>query len=116
MPSFTDRSRRHPGLRLLASGLFLFTLSAQLPPDTNEPPRREDTPVRLPNGKLQSEEILKDDFKKNLKDAQDLIDLAESLKMGLEKGEQHVLSLGDIKKTEEIEKLAKRIRGRMRRY
>jgi len=51
-----------------------------------------------------------------LESPQDLIDLAESLKMGLEKGEQHVLSLGDIKKTEEIEKLAKRIRSRMRHF
>lgn len=94
--------------------VMLTSLVAQLPPDS--PPRREDAPVRLPNGKLQSDEILKDDYKKNLKDAQDLIDLAESLKMSMEKGEQHVLSLGDIKKTEEIEKLAKRIRTRMRRY
>jgi hypothetical protein len=102
-----------------ASMLLLVVLTAmfaQLPPDASTPPRRDDTPVRLPNGKLQSEEILKDDYKKNIKDAQELIDLAESLKMGLEKGEQHVLSLGDIKKTEEIEKIAKRIRGRMRRY
>jgi len=98
------------------SFLLLSALLAQLPPDTSNPPRRDETPVRLPNGKLQSEEILKDDYKKNLKDAQDLIDLAESLKMGLEKGEQHVLSLNDLKKTEEIEKLAKRIRSRMRRY
>jgi hypothetical protein len=95
--------------------VVLSSLFAQLPPDST-PPRREDAPVRLPNGKLQSEEILKDDYKKNLKDAQDLIDLAESLKMSMEKGEQHVLSLGDTKKTEEIEKLAKRIRSRMRRY
>jgi hypothetical protein len=88
---------------------------AQLPPDPSSQ-RREDSPVRLPNGKLQSQEILKEDYKRNLKDAQELIDLAESLKMSLEKGEQHVLSLGDIKKTEEIEKLAKRIRGRMRKF
>ena len=96
--------------------VVLTALFAQLPDASNNPPRHEEAPVRLPNGKLQSEEILKDDYKKNLKDAQDLIDLAEYLKMGLEKGEQHVLSLNDIKKTEEIEKLAKRIRGRMRRY
>jgi hypothetical protein len=96
--------------------VLLGALFAQIPPDVPNPPHRDDAPVRLPNGKLQSEEILKDDYKKNLKDAQELIDLAESLKMGLEKGEQHVLSLGDIKKTEEIEKIAKRIRSRMRRY
>ena len=103
----------------LASVLLLFVLTAmlaQLPPENSSPNRREEAPARLPNGKLQSDEILKDDYKKNLKDAQELIDLAESLKMGLEKGEQHVLSLNDLKKTEEIEKLAKRIRSRIRRY
>jgi len=102
-----------------ASLLLVFVLTAvlaQLPPDASNSPRREDAPVRLPNGKLQSDEILKDDYKKNLKDAQELIDLANSLKMSLEKNEQHVLSLGDIKKTEEIEKIAKRVRSRMRRY
>jgi len=94
----------------------LPVLFGQLPPDASNPPRHEEAPVRLPNGKLQSEEILKEDYKKNLKDAQDLIDLAESLKTSMEKGEQHVLSLNDLKKTEEIEKLAKRIRSRLRRY
>jgi hypothetical protein len=96
--------------------VVLATVFGQLPPEMSGPPRHEEPPVRLPNGKLQSDEILKDDFKKNLKDAQDLIDLAESLKSSLEKGEQHVLSLNDLKKTEEIEKLARRIRTRMRRY
>lgn len=108
-----------PGRMKRATLLLLVVLTAvfaQLPPEASPSTRRESEPVRLPNGKLQSEEILKEDYRKNLKDAQDLIDLAESLKMGLEKGEQHVLSLGDIKKTEEIEKLAKRIRSRMRRY
>ena len=102
----------------LLTFLVLTSVSAQLPPDatTRDRDRREETPVRLPNGKLQSEEILKDDYRKNLKDAQELIDLAESLKMSLEKNAQNVLSVSDIKKTEEIEKISKRIRSRIRRY
>lgn len=101
----------------LLFAVVLTAVLAQLPPDpSNNPARRDDAPVRLPNGKLQSEEILKDDYKRNLKDAQDLIDLAQSLKLGLEKNERHVLSLADLKKTDEIEKLARRIRTRMRRY
>jgi len=95
--------------------LVLTAVFAQLPPDTSSN-RRDESSTRLPNGKLQSDEILKDDYRKNLKDAQELIDLAESLKMSLEKGAQHVLSLSDIKKTEEIEKISKRIRSRIRRY
>lgn len=100
---------------VIAIGLAA-TLAAQISNPPGQSKTREDDPVRLPNGKLQSEEILKDDYKKNLKDTQDLIELAESLKMSLEKNEQHVLSLADIKKTEDIEKLARRIRGRMRRF
>jgi hypothetical protein len=96
--------------------LVLTGMLAQLPPEGGSGNRREEGSVRLPNGKLQSEEILKDDYRKNLKDAQEIIDLGESLKMSLEKGAQHVLSISDLKKTEEIEKIARRIRGRIRRY
>ena len=37
--------------------LVLTGLFAQLPPDASNAPRREESPVRLPNGKLQSEEV-----------------------------------------------------------
>ena len=50
---------------LLAVGLAL-TLVGQVPNGPQGRPR-EDEPLRLPNGKLQSEEILKEDYKKNLK-------------------------------------------------
>lgn len=72
-------------------------------------------PVRLPSGKLQSEEILKAEHEKTLRDAAELVELSQALRDELEKNGRHVLSIGSIKKTEEIEKLAKRIRGRLRR-
>ncbi len=72
--------------------------------------------MRLPGGKLQKEEILKADHEKDLKDAAALVELAEQLKQELEKNDRHVLSVGSLRKTEEIEKLAKRIRARLRRY
>jgi hypothetical protein len=76
--------------------------------------QREDIP-RLPNGKSQHEAILKAEFEKALKEAGDLFDLAEELKIELEKNQHHVLSVASIRKTEEIEKLAKKIRSRLRR-
>jgi hypothetical protein len=79
--------------------------------DRQEPPATSDT--RLPNGKSQQDEILKADYQKTLKDASALIDLAEQLKADLEKNDRFVLSIATIKKTEEIEKLAKRIRTRL---
>jgi hypothetical protein len=62
------------------------------------------------------EAMLKDDHKKSLEDAAELYKLAEELKIEMEKNDHNVLSMSAMKKTEEIEKLAKRIRGRMRRF
>jgi hypothetical protein len=72
--------------------------------------------VRLPNGKLQQDEILKADHEKSVQDAAQLIELAEGLKRDLEKDETHVLSISSIKKTEDIEKIARRIRARIKRF
>ena len=69
--------------------------------------------VTLPDGKSQQDEILKADHEKDLKDAAQLIELAEQLKQELEKNDRHVLSVSSLKKTEEIEKLAKRIHSRL---
>jgi hypothetical protein len=76
---------------------------------------RRDSEPRLPNGKSQKEAILKAEFEKALKEAGELLEAAEELKIELEKNQRHVLSVGSIRKTEEIEKLAKRIRSRLRR-
>ena len=70
--------------------------------------------VTLPNGKSQHDEILKADHQQNLKDAAELAELADQLKIDLEKNDRFVVSMATIKKTDDIEKLAKRIRGRLR--
>ena len=75
---------------------------------------RDDQSPRLKRSQV--EEILKSDREKSIEDAGELIKLAEELKVDLEKNDRHVLSMGAFKKTEEIEKLAKRIRGRMKRF
>lgn len=86
-------------------------------PDRRIPPDPSKTAdVRLPNGKLQQDEILKADYEKSVKDAAQLIELSESLKKELEKDDRHVLSISSLKKTEEIEKIAKRIRARLKRF
>ena len=74
----------------------------------------EEEDVTLPNGKSQRDEILKNEHVQNLKDASDLMDLAQQLKLDLEKNDRYVVSMVTIKRTDEIEKLAKRIRGRLR--
>lgn len=94
---------------------LLLTGYAQQPdpskPDTNT----HDPDIRLPNGKLQRDEIVKAEHQKSLQDAADLIKLSEELKADLEKSSAFVVSVPAIKRTEEIEKLAKRIRSRLKR-
>jgi len=104
------RIRLRQGLPAAALVCFAALLCAQFPRD------RESSDVRLPSGKSQQEEILKEEHKKSLADAAELMELAEELKIELEKNDRHVLSIPAIKKTERIEKLAKQIRSRMRRY
>jgi hypothetical protein len=72
--------------------------------------------VTLPNGKSQRAEILKAEREKNIKDAAQLVELAKDLQQDIEKNESYVLSLTTLKKTDEIEKVVKRIRSRMRHF
>jgi hypothetical protein len=78
------------------------------PPEPPEP--------RLPDGRSQKEQILKADHEKSLEDADELMQLSEELKIDLEKNDRHVLSVSTLKKLDEMEKLVRRIRGRMKRF
>jgi hypothetical protein len=97
--------------------LLLGALLAQIPPQvTPPPPPANENNTRLPNGKLQRDEIAKADYKKNLDDAAELVRLADELRADLEKETAFVVSLKTIKKTEDIEKLERNIRSRLKRY
>ena len=91
----------------------LATNYAQRPPSDL---RDADSEAPLPPAKSQVEAMLKEDHKRSIQDAAQLIELAESLKRELEKDDRHVLSLSSLKKTEEIEKIAKRIHGRLKHF
>ena len=99
-------------LVLLLIVLFTAAISAQIPKD----PVIDPADQKLPNGKSQKEEILKADHEKSLEDAGKLMELTEELKIDLEKNDRHVLSVSTLKKLDDIEKLTKRIRSRLRRY
>jgi hypothetical protein len=108
-------------MKLITLALILLCASfAQIPQPHGEPPIWIDDPKepdgRLPDGKSQKEEILKADYKKNLEEAAELAKLAADLKADLEKNTRYVVSLQTLKKTDEIEKLAKSIRGRLKKY
>ena len=120
----SDSSCRRRKILLFAPAALLAPLAgrvtAQIPgappgADAQQPDEKPDE-VRLPNGRNQQNEIAKANYQKNVKDAQELSDLARSFEEDLKKGDQFVLSLSNLKKLDDIEKITRRIRGRMKRY
>ncbi|MES1261711.1 MAG: hypothetical protein ABUS49_08245 [Acidobacteriota bacterium] len=118
MAAFTRRA----GVRQAVMAVAPAALAARLLPAQAANPHSGEFPVpgvrdetRLPNGKLQRDEILKADYEQNMKDARDLVDLAKSFELDLEKSDRFVLSVGLLKKLDDIEKLTRKIRGRMKR-
>jgi hypothetical protein len=103
---------------LLRSGLALGLTQAALTgsllrgqsAQPNDPESR-----RLPDGQLQVDAILKADYEQNVKDARELTALAKSIELDFDKNDQNVLSLGLLKKLDDVDKITKRIRGRVRR-
>jgi hypothetical protein len=109
----------HSGIRRALLLLVPTALGVRLlPAQKNQQPPLSDAPedVRLPNGKRQQDEILKAEYEQNVKDAQELLNIARSFEEDLEKDDRYVLSLSSLKKLDDIEKLTKRIRGRMKRF
>ena len=110
------RILRRGALTLSLGALFGLAL-AQDPGDVRTqipPPAGERADVRLPNGKSQRDEILKAEHEQNIKDAAKLAEMADELKQTLEKEDRFIFSLTTVKKTEDIEKLVKKIRSRLR--
>ena len=100
-------------LQVLTLAACVAVLTSQVLVFAQDQDKEED--VLLPNGKSQKEEILKAEHKENLADARRLVEVARGLQAEFEKRDARVLSVNAIRNTEEIEKLAKRIRGRLRR-
>jgi hypothetical protein len=97
--------------------LVLFVLCACFAQDP--PPGRphlqnpqEVPPVLKPT----RDAIIKEDYKRNLQDAAALARLADELKTELENGDKNVVSVKTMRKAEDIEKLAKSIHSRLKRY
>lgn len=78
-------------------------------------PAQEPVPSpQLPS--KQKQELLKSNFEKMKRDADQLAALAKSLQEDLSKSNQNVLSLKVVNKAEKIEKLAKKIREGAKGY
>jgi uncharacterized tellurite resistance protein B-like protein len=86
----------------LAGLLILFPLLAQ-------------DGKRLPDGRSQSREILKEDFKKSQEDVAEILTLARDLQREIDENREFSVNLQSIRKAEKIEDLAQRIKNRLRR-
>jgi hypothetical protein len=108
----------HPGRRSTLAALLGIASSAVAQRGGADPGRPLDPQedVKLPNGKSQREEILKAERDKNIKDAAELVDLTQQLQQDIEKNDVFVFSLAELKKMDDIEKLVKKIRGRVRHF
>ena len=93
----------------------LLRKNAQLPPPEHQ---NQDTPniLRTPDGRNRTEMILKADHEASIKDVDTMRKLIEDVKIDMEKNDRHILSVATLKKLDEIEKLTKKIRGRMKRF
>ncbi|MBM3786426.1 MAG: hypothetical protein FJW30_18870 [Acidobacteria bacterium] len=98
-------------LILLAFGVVL---APGQPPAA--PPPNDGAVLRTPDGRNRTEMILKADHEASLKDVEQIRKLIEEVKIDMEKNDRHVLSISTLKKLDEIERLTKRVRGRMKRY
>ena len=77
--------------------------------------QRDEPDRKLPDGSSRALMVLKSDTKKSKEDIEKVIKLAAELQQEIDRYDYHVVDLGSLRKTEEIERLIKRIRGRMKR-
>jgi hypothetical protein len=108
-------------LALALADLAVTSLDAQQkastlpipPPSPASPPSGADGRA-TPNGDARANAVLRTDYEQNRKDARDLIALAKSIELDFDKNDQNVLSLRLLKKLDDVEKITKRIRARLR--
>lgn len=120
-------SRRGMFKALAALGLSLPSLRSQVRPQPELPEdlhrrvpiedlQQDDPEDRLPNGKSRTEVVAQSEHKKALKDAEALVSLSNQLRDDIQKAGTFVVPVGAIKRTDEIEKLARSARGHMQVY
>ena len=107
---------RHPRPRFFNLRHVFLLLGAVCVLLAQRAPLGDKEETKLPNGKSQIDAIVRADYERNLQDAGELARLAEEIKDDLEKGDRYLVSLQTLKKLDEVEKLTKDIRKRLRRY
>jgi hypothetical protein len=86
----------------------------QPPSHSGFPPGEENGEHHLPNGKSQENAIAKHNHELAVAEANELVELAGQLRNELQQAGSYVVPLASVKKTQEIEKLARRIRSQLK--
>lgn len=117
MRTLNGRTRRTALRSFLTAPLIASAQFPAQPPDPQHPdlprPGHEEEP-RLPNGKSMKNEMAKHNYEESLKDADAMVEAAQSLRDDLKKAGTYVVSVASVRKTEDIERLARKIRGRLK--
>jgi hypothetical protein len=112
-------SRRAAVASLIASALAsgaATQVPLEPPSEDRHPPGlpNPDEDRKLPNGKSQKDAIAAQEHAQAMKEAERLVGLANDVKDELQKAGNFIVPLATLHKTEEIEKLARKIRGRLK--
>jgi hypothetical protein len=99
-------------LLAVTGALMLAQNPLDLPPVV---PPGQPRDLKLPNGKSQSDAIVKADYKKNLQDTEELVELSREIRDELQQSDAYIVPLKTVKKLEDLEKLSRNIRGRLKR-
>lgn len=99
---------KHLWLPLFAA-LAALAQQPGIPLDPSSPP--------YPEWKRQQRDALsRQDFKDNTRDATEIVKLAQGLQASIERNGSFIVDANDIRAAEQIEKLARNIRGRLKRF
>ena len=108
-------------LLTMASIAQLQTQQQQPPPNPTQPDYTGQTPANRAEGEWEQQQQKAMARKANLqrqqdirKDTEKLLELATELKQAVDKSNKDTLSLDVVRKAEEIEKLAKQVKSKMR--
>ncbi len=110
-------SSRRDTLRALVLAPLAVAASPRQDPQDDQRlpiPKVPDEDTKLPNGKSLHDEMAKQQHADALKDVDALVAAAEELRDEIKRAGNYVVPVNSVRKTEEIEKLAKRIRGRLK--
>lgn len=105
-------------LWLAAVALFGICLVRAAPRQITQPPidggLGKPHERRLPDGRSQAIAISKSEHRQALEEADQLVKLSEQLRDELQKAGNFVVPVSAVKRTEDIEKLARKLRGRLK--